>query len=115
MAYRPKPAGPKSIRALFHYLWRELTAIGVEIESGGGGPGGAHDDLTGVTPDQHHPQLHSIGTHSDVITTSLAANELLAYNGASYVNDRRTKVFFQTTQPTDAESLEGDFWFKEGW
>lgn len=32
-----------------------------------------HDDLLDVTPDQHHPQLHNLGSHTDV---NLEDNEL---------------------------------------
>jgi len=39
MAYRPTPAGPRTIRELFHWLWRELTKVGDAIEGGGGGGG----------------------------------------------------------------------------
>jgi len=34
MAYRPTPAGPRNLRELFHWLWRELTKIGEEMGSG---------------------------------------------------------------------------------
>lgn len=34
MAYIPKPAGPKNNREMFHYIYRELGAVGREIATG---------------------------------------------------------------------------------
>jgi hypothetical protein len=73
MSYVPRPAGPKNIREFFHYLWGELKAIQTEMETiaPGGGPT-EHDDLGGVSPDQHHNQVHLLygPDQSDVDTTN---------------------------------------------
>jgi hypothetical protein len=36
----------------------------------------AHSDLSGVTSDQHHPQLHTIASHSDTSATGAELDEL---------------------------------------
>jgi len=58
--------------------------------SGAGGGGGSpitqHDNLTGITPDNHHNQVHLLyGTdHSDVDSTGTPADgDLLAFNSGS--------------------------------
>ncbi len=76
MSYRPKPAGPKTLKSFFHYLWRELTSIGDQLGDEGGTlppdpvptPGHQHwhDNLVNVLPDQHHNEIHSLGSHDDV-------------------------------------------------
>ena len=58
MAYKPNPAGPKNLREMFHWVYAELTRIASELGSGGGGSTD-HDDLTNVTPDQHHNRSHN--------------------------------------------------------
>ncbi len=85
MAYSPKPAGPRSIRELFHYLWRELTEIGIEIGEGGGGSSD-HDDLTNVTSDQHHPQLHDLDSHTDVTAPTPSDTEVLTWDSGQWIN-----------------------------
>jgi hypothetical protein len=54
VAYKPTPAGPRNIREMFHYLWRELTRVGEAIGTEGGGEANTASNLgTGeglVTP-----------------------------------------------------------------
>ena len=47
-----------------------------------------HEDLTDVTSDQHHNQVHTLigSDHSDVTITTLATNDILKYNGTSWIN-----------------------------
>ena len=47
MAYRPKPAGPKNEREMFHYIYKELGDVGREIGSIIEGQWQWNDALTG--------------------------------------------------------------------
>jgi hypothetical protein len=71
--WKPPGAGPQSLKALYHWVWTQLKSVGIFIgdEAGGGDPGHFHDhdNLLNVTPDQHHPQLHNLTSHTDVETT----------------------------------------------
>lgn len=58
MAWQPDRAGPKDIRSLYHWVWGQLNNVGKIIDEGGGGTT-LHEDLTDVTPDQHHAQAHA--------------------------------------------------------
>ncbi len=62
-----------------------------------------------TNPDAHHPQLHDVVSHSDVMGVA-SQNEILRRDGANYVPDRRTKAHIQLTQPLDGDSLIGDLW-----
>jgi hypothetical protein len=60
MAWQPQRAGPKTIRALYHWVWIQLNEVGKLLDGGGGVPGdGLHESLTDVTPDQHHDKMHA--------------------------------------------------------
>ena len=60
---------------LADYLWTLTDSIGSEIDrldekiDGIGDGGITHDSLSGVTPDQHHPQIHSYNSHTDIPTS----------------------------------------------
>ncbi len=111
--WQPDRAGPKNLRSLYHWVWLQLDRVGALLgdEGGGGPPGHVHDhaNLLNVTPDQHHPQLHDVVSHSDVMGVA-SQNEILRRDGANYVPDRRTKAHIQLTQPLDGDSLIGDLW-----
>lgn len=80
MAYKPKPGAPRNLREMFHYLWGELKSI--ESEGGGGLPGVTdHDDLTNVTPDQHHDQAHLLSgpDHTDVSDVTPTEGQIMGY------------------------------------
>ncbi len=69
--YKPQPAGPKSIRELFHYLWKELSSIGRLIGDDTGSPGShthPHNTLLNITPNDHHNQVHDFfgSDHSNI-------------------------------------------------
>ena len=105
---------------MFHWLWRELTQIGLAI--GGDGTGGDpppahvhdHDALTNVTPNQHHNQAHLLwgSDHSDTDSGTAITNlQIIRYDGVQFVSDRRTKVHGGGVLPANNVSLPGDIWF----
>jgi hypothetical protein len=57
---------------------------------GSGGTGGTpitdHDALTGITPDNHHDELHTLGSHTDVNITTPADDEVLTYSAGAWIN-----------------------------
>lgn len=104
MAYSPRPAGPKNLREMFHYLWRNLSEISNDLGGGGGEPVHEHS----------HPNIldrATAGAHPISAITGLVA-EQASQDAAIFAN---TKVFFQPNQPADLESSPGDIWFKEGY
>jgi len=74
--WRPKNAGPRNLRELYHWAWTQLKSAGGAIGDEGGTtppdppptPGHQHwhDNLINVTPDQHHPQIHAHNTHTGI-------------------------------------------------
>ena len=47
----------------------------------------AHSDLSGVTSDQHHPQLHSIASHNDTTATGAELDTLTDGSNADALHD----------------------------
>ncbi len=87
--YQPDKAGPKTLRALFHWAWGQLDRVGVRLGDEGGAapdppttPGHVHDhrNLINVLPDQHHPQIHNLTSHSDVVISGPLDGEALMYD-----------------------------------
>lgn len=72
----------------------DFSLIWDHVHTGAGGDDTAaisHADLSTVTSDQHHPQLHTIASHSDTSATGAELNELtdgsltvLHVHGADY-------------------------------
>ena len=127
MAYSPKPAGPRNLREFFHYLWHNLSEIGDNLGDEGGtlppdpapDPGHQHwhDNLINVLPDQHHNQVHALWgpDHSDVdYSDAIKSLEVIRYDGAQFIPDRRTKVHGGGIEPANNVSLPGDIWFNNG-
>ena len=119
--YTPTPAGPTTLRLFFHWIWAELTKIGVAIGSDDGSspPTHAHDHdaLLNVTPDQHHNQAHLLwgSDHSDVDSgNAITSLQIIRYDGAQFIADRRTKVHGGGVLPANNISLPGDIWFNNG-
>jgi hypothetical protein len=50
--------------------------------AGGGGGGGSHDDLTGVSPDDHHAQVHAL-VGGDHTASGLTAGHVVRASGAT--------------------------------
>jgi len=62
-------------------LWLKTDSGLVQVA--GGASVSDHGDLTGVTSDQHHPQLHVLDSHTDVDATTPTNNERLAWDAAT--------------------------------
>lgn len=73
--------GPTRLIFLFKELTDEdVVKLGLASKATGGGGGGgvvAHSATTGKGPDDHHPQLHTIGSHSDTAATGAQLNTLV--------------------------------------
>ena len=115
MAYRPKPAGPRNIRELFHYLWGEFGAIGREIETQTGATvenvgGGAGIALPPVVQADEKVFPFKTLIEGENITITEQAQTITIAGGRS-----GNRVFFQPDQPTDEEASMGDIWFRSGY
>lgn len=105
MVWRPTDAGPRNIRELYHWVRRELVSVGQEVGNGGGPGVDDHDDLTNVTPNQHHnqvhdflgsdhsnipatfpPEEHDLDTHGDVDIDSPTNGEQLVFRDGQWEN-----------------------------
>jgi hypothetical protein len=110
MAWRPKAAGPKSIRSLYHWIWAQLSEIGIV--------GGGDLPTDPPTPGQPLPP-QPLGSHNhyleNLLDTDIASKvhrSSLSYQEATglWEADSRSKTFIQTTIPADSESSTGDLW-----
>lgn len=63
---------------LDRHMLRWDTATGKWVNEAGGGI--FHDDLTNVTEDQHHPKLHVLNSHTDVVTSSHKNGQALMWD-----------------------------------
>tara|TARA_R110002126_G_scaffold6532_3_gene33689 strand:+ start:6396 stop:6752 length:357 start_codon:yes stop_codon:yes gene_type:complete len=81
MPWQPKRAGPSSIRELYHWAWGQLNELGKV--AGGNTPTNLHSSLTDVVPDQHHPQLHDLTSHTDVSISTATDGEVLTYESST--------------------------------
>ena len=85
-------------------LSRWYVASAAARSGGGGSPITDHDNLTGVTPNNHHNQVHPLfsSDHSDVdIATALTLRDGLFYNGSDLAPNRRVNwLGVYTSGPT---------------
>jgi hypothetical protein len=49
-----------------------------------------HDSQLGITPDNHHPQLHDLTSHTDVNAPAPTLRDGIFWTGSEYANERRT-------------------------
>jgi hypothetical protein len=59
-----------------------VAVLGRDAPAGGGGGGGSHDDLTGVSPDDHHAQAHAL-VGGDHTASGLTAGHVVRASGAT--------------------------------
>ena len=102
--------------------WDVDEAVWMPVGSGAGGGGGGtpitdHDNLNGITPDNHHFQIHKlygedaslVNTHEDIDDTNpIALYDLLAWNGTKFDPQRRTRAvgdFVNGTTYYDGDEL----------
>ncbi|RLA07791.1 MAG: hypothetical protein DRQ54_04990, partial [Gammaproteobacteria bacterium] len=76
-------------------LSRWYVASAAARAGGGGSPITDHDNMNGITPDNHHNQVHLLfgSDHSDVnIVSPMAETQGLHWLGSEFVPDYRTKL-----------------------
>lgn len=98
MVWKPKPAGPKDLREMFHWVYAQLQSLSKQVgDIGGENPGHTHNHatLTNVTPNQHHNQAHLFygPDHTDVDTANpLIVGSTPYYSGVSWKADNLFSV-----------------------
>ena len=111
MSYDPITGGPRNLRELYHWVWQNLKGVGSSIgdEGGGGDPGHQHqhDNLLGRDLNSNHAPFTGVGTSGFVPNPGSESHRALSDKGEWRPASR---VFFQSTQPTEMESATGDFW-----
>jgi hypothetical protein len=110
MAWRPQAAGPKSIRSLYHWIWTQLTDLGVI--AGGGLPEGPVDPGEPIPPQPPGAHNHYLENLIDVGIPSKEHRNSLSYEESTgfWEADSRSKTFFEEFAPADNESSAGDLW-----
>lgn len=108
--YKPNPIIPRDVEGLQTYLQKELEAIARVV---------ATFNVTGALNDEADPDANPpIGySHESTIGRGNAdQHPIAAITGLQAALDNAgNQVFFQPTQPTDAESKAGDIWFPSGY
>ena len=116
----PPPAGPKTVRELFHYLWKHLTGVvtvtNTHIIDNTNPHNVTHAQLPDVSPNQHHNQAHLLlgADHTDVLAGTAALRDGLFWNGTKFSLDKRMNYIYggfvngTTYQPDDV--LQDNGW-----
>ena len=113
--WQPTPAGPRNLRELFHWVFEQFKRVGTGLgDEGGTLP---PEDAPEAAAHTHWiDNLANTDVSGDVTVFAARTNgDSLVFDGTTgyWVADRRTKVFFQPTEP--ALSNPGDIWFAEGY
>lgn len=114
LVYSPSTIIPQDQEGLIKYLQEELDKLAFIISNLQPEPSESTDDETEVIVEAIHNDLldrDAPDAHPIDAITGLSAEQARQDLDIA----ERTKVFFQSTQPTDTESTQGDLWFKEGW
>lgn len=107
MAFRPQPAGPRTLRALYHWVWRGLTGVGESI--GGDLPTDPPTPVPPTVPGAHSHYLDNL-VNVDIATQAHRNSLSLDTATGLWNADSRSKTFIQSTAPLDSESSAGDLW-----
>jgi hypothetical protein len=105
--WSPQPAGPKTIRAFYHWIWAQLKGVGGAI--GGDFPTDPPEPVPPPEPGAHSHYLENlinVGIPSKEHRDSLSYDESTGYWEA----EDRSKTHVQLTTPIDNESTTGDLW-----
>ena len=95
------------------HLWVWVDPPG-EFQDGGLFWTALHEDLTDVTPDQHHPQFHNLDSHTDVVSTSPASGDFLVWNGSAWVPALNGRMNWAGTWDASTYLLD-DVVIDDGW
>ena len=107
MAYRPNPAGPKTIRSLYHWVWAGLVDLGAGI--GGDQP---TDPPTPVPPPEPGSHSHYLDNLVNVDIPVKLNRDSLNFDEptGNWIPENRSRTHIQLAQPSDAVSSNGDIW-----
>lgn len=116
LQYNPNTIIPSEMEGLVKFIQEELDKISFTFANITVPASSIEDPDTGepvevITDHGDLTGLESFDSHPISAITGLAEEQ----EAQDVLIDQNTRVFFQPTQPSDAESSAGDIWFESGY